>query len=201
MAKTGRYKVQFRRRHAGKTNYRQRRKMVFSRRNRVVIRKSNKNIRLQLVSSHPSGDQTHAYASSFELEKSFQWKGSGNSIPAAYLTGFLFGKRLIATKLVEDEIILDMGLTRKFYGSRIFSALKGIIDSGVPIAYSQDVPIFPTDERIRGEHIANYAKELAKNDNEKYKQIFSQYLKKGFKPENMSEEFEKVKSAIDKTIK
>lgn len=201
MAKTGRYKVQFRRRHDGKTDYRQRRKIVFSRRNRVVIRKSNKNIRLQFISSHPSGDQTHVYASSYELEKSFQWKGSGNSIPAAYLTGYLFGKRLIAKKLAGDEVILDMGLARKFYGSRIFSALKGVIDSGVDIAHSTDVPIFPTDERIHGEHIATYAKDLAKEDNEKYNHIFNQYLKKGFKPENIPEECEKIKNTIDKTVK
>lgn len=196
MARTGRYKVPFKRRREGKTDYALRRRMVISRKPRVVIRRSNKNISLQLVTSHMEGDQTHASASSYDLMKSFGWKGSTSNLPAAYLAGYLFGKRIMAKKVLKDEAaILDMGTQVKFYGSRIFTALKGVIDAGVDVTHSDK--IFPPEERIRGEHIAAYAEQLAKEDPDRYNRIFSDYVKRKFKPEEIPSHFDEVKSNID----
>ena len=190
MARNARYRVPFRRRRIGKTNYHLRRKLVLSRKKRVVIRRSNRFILLQLVSSEVKGDKTHLAVSSKELEK-YQWQGSFKNLSAAYLAGYLFGKKAVKGGYGNESLILDMGLARKFYGSRIFAALKGAIDAGLDIAHSEE--IFPSEERIRGEHIAAYAKLLAEEDKEKYDKVFTRY-----KPEKLPEQFDKVKKALEK---
>jgi large subunit ribosomal protein L18 len=122
MARNARYRVAFRRRREGKTDYRLRRALVISRKKRVVIRKSNRNIRLQLISSHAEGDKTYLSISSKDLTQ-FNWEGSMNNLPCSYLTGYYFGKKVLAKKgFKKEEFILDIGLARKFYGSRIFTA-------------------------------------------------------------------------------
>lgn len=189
MARNARYRVAFRRRREGKTDYRLRRALVISRKKRVVIRKSNRNIRLQLISSHAEGDKTHLSVSSRDLTE-FNWEGSKKNLPSAYLTGYYFGKKVLAKKgMKKEEFILDIGLARKFYGSRIFTALKGAIDAGLNIAHSEK--IFPSEERIQGKHISEYAKTLASEDKEKYNKIFSKH-----KPEKLPDMFEKVKKNI-----
>jgi large subunit ribosomal protein L18 len=50
--------------------------------------------------------------------------------------------------------ILDIGLQASSVGSRVYAALKGIVDSGFDIPCSSEV--FPSEERIRGKHIAEY---------------------------------------------
>jgi hypothetical protein len=46
---------------------------------------------------------------------------------------------------------LDIGLNPPIKGSRIYAALKGVVDSGLDIPHSPD--ILPDDSRISGEHI------------------------------------------------
>jgi len=41
-------------------------------------------------------------------------------------------------------------------GSRIFACLKGVVDAGISIPFSED--ILPSKERISGQHIAQYRK-------------------------------------------
>jgi large subunit ribosomal protein L18 len=189
MAKNARYRVAFRRRREGKTDYRLRRALVISRKKRVVIRKSNRNIRLQLISSHAEGDKTYLSISSKDLTQ-FNWEGSMNNLPCAYLTGYYFGKKVLAKKgFKKEEFILDIGLARKFYGSRIFTAVKGAIDAGLNIAHSEK--IFPSEERMQGQHISEYAKSLASDNKDKYNKVFSKY-----KPEKLPDMFEKVKKSI-----
>lgn len=188
MAKNARYRVAFRRRREGKTDYRLRRALVISRKMRVVIRKSNRNIRLQLVSSHSEGDKTHVSVNSKNLSQ-FGYEFSTKNLPASYLAGYYFGLQVLSRGFKDEELILDIGLTRKFYGSRIFTALKGAVDAGLNITHSESV--FPSEERIQGQHIADYAKSLAKDDKEKYNKIFSKH-----KPEKLPEVFEKVKKSI-----
>ncbi|MDI6639386.1 MAG: 50S ribosomal protein L18 [Methanocellales archaeon] len=138
-----------RRRKEGKTDYRQRLKLLLSQKPRVVVRKSLKHMIVQLVSPSEQGDVTLVSAISSELKK-FGLKRTGN-IPAAYLTGLLFGLR--ATK-VAKEAVLDIGLQTSSPGSKIYAALKGMIDAGMSIPH--DPVMFPSEERIRGEHIAEY---------------------------------------------
>ena len=138
-----------RRRTEGKTDYRQRLRLLLSQKPRVVVRKSLKHMIVQLVSPSEQGDVTLVSAISSELKK-FGLKSTGNT-PAAYLTGLLFGLR--ATK-VAKEAVLDIGLQTSSPGSKIYAALKGMIDAGMSIPH--DPVMFPSEERIRGEHIAEY---------------------------------------------
>lgn len=146
-----RYKVPFRRRREGRTNYHVRYKLIVSRKPRVVVRKSNANTMLQLVKAELTGDKTLLTVKSNEL-RDFGYTYSTGNLPAAYLTGFLFGKRMLA--LGYSEGIADIGLHASTKGGRIYAALKGAIDAGVDIPHSPE--IFPAEERIKGEHIKEF---------------------------------------------
>ena len=193
MATSRRYKVAFRRRREGKTDYTLRRKLVLSGKPRVVIRKSNTQTSVQLVNSYPEGDKTTCLVTSKALVD-FGWKGSTSNIPSAYLTGYYFGKKALLTKAIskDDELILDIGLTRKFYGGKLFATLKGAVDAGLNIVHG-DEKIFPTAERIRGEHIAEFEKVLA--ESEEKDQRFS---KTGVKPSQIPKHFDELKDKIGK---
>ncbi|RLE45259.1 50S ribosomal protein L18 [Candidatus Woesearchaeota archaeon] len=149
MAKHKQGTVHFRRKREGKTNYKKRLQMLISRKPRLVIRKSLNNIVIQLIEFHPEGDKILVAASSRELIK-MGWKHNRGNLPASYLTGLLFGQKA-RQKKVEDAI-LDMGLQTNVKGSRIYAALKGILDSGFNVPHSED--IFPAEERIKGTHIS-----------------------------------------------
>ena len=151
MATGPRYKVPFRRRREGRTNYHVRYKLILSKKPRVVIRKSNGNMTVQLVIAEQKGDKTVLTVNSKELKNFGYTLGTGN-IPAAYLTGLLFGKKMLALGQVEG--IADIGLHASTKGNRIYSALKGVVDAGVQVPHSPEV--FPDEERIRGEHIKEY---------------------------------------------
>ena len=91
-----RYKVPLRRRKEGKTNYHVRYKLLLSKRPRVVVRKSNASTTLQLVVAELEGDKTLLTVNSREL-KGFGFSSAVGNLPAAYLTGLLFGKIIPAT--------------------------------------------------------------------------------------------------------
>jgi large subunit ribosomal protein L18 len=55
--------------------------------------------------------------------------------------------------------------------------------------------IIPSDERIQGTHIAEYAKKLKSND-ELYKSRFSSNLDSGLEPEDYQTHFSEVKDRI-----
>jgi large subunit ribosomal protein L18 len=148
MAHGPRYRVARRRRREGKTDYRKRINLLKSRQPRAVIRRSLRNLRIQLVEFDSKGDRIIASAEGIELEK-FGWKGSVSNTPAAYLTGYLAGKR--ALKAGVERAILDIGLQTPAKGSRVFASLKGLLDAGIDIPHSEDV--LPSEERIKGEHI------------------------------------------------
>jgi len=146
-----RYKVPFRRRREGKTNYHVRYRLILSKKPRVVVRKSNASTTLQLVVAEQMGDKTLLTVNSKDLKNFGYTLGTGN-LPAAYLTGLLFGKKMLA--LGQKEGIADIGLHASTRGNRIYAAIKGVVDAGVNVPHSPK--IFPDDERIRGEHIKNY---------------------------------------------
>lgn len=156
-----RYKVPFRRRRQGKTDYYLRRKLIISRKKRLIIRKSSKHIQLQIIEAEMTGDKTLAHAHSKDLAK-VGWHLSCGNLPAAYLSGLLLAKKAKENKLDGEELILDIGPTVMQYGTRTFAALKGAVDGGLNIAHS-DV-VFPTDERISGKHIDDYMTSITKNE-------------------------------------
>ena len=148
MAKKKSYLMQFRRRRDQKTNYRKRLALVKSGKTRVVIRRSLKNISVQFINYDAHGDKTIVTAFSTELKK-HGWNRTGN-VPASYLTGLLAGKRAKEKKI--DEAILDTGLQISTKGSRIYAALKGVLDAGVNVPHSEK--ILPDENRIKGVHIS-----------------------------------------------
>ncbi|MDD2777892.1 MAG: 50S ribosomal protein L18, partial [Methanocellales archaeon] len=108
--------AKFRRRKEGKTNFRQRLKLLLSQKPRVVVRKSLKHMVVQLVYPGEQGDVTQLSVISSELKK-FGLNRTGN-ISAAYLTGLLFGLR---AKKIAKEAVLDIGLQTSSPGSKIYA--------------------------------------------------------------------------------
>ena len=174
----------------GKTDYKKRLSLIESKKPRLVVRKTLKNIILQIIEFHPDGDKVLVSAHTKELKKTYNWQSNRN-IPSAYLTGLLLGSK--AKKKNIPEAILDMGLNPPIKGSVIYVALKGVTDAGIKIPHSKD--IFPTEERIKAQHISDYAKLLSENK-EKYEKQFSKYIKNKIKPEEFTKYFEEVKSKI-----
>ncbi len=191
MARGSRYKVPLRRRREGKTNYYKRFRFLVSGRPRLVVRRTCRHITAQLVIARPHGDETVAFAGSWQLSE-FGWKGDTNNTPAAYLTGLLLGYRALVRGI--DEAVLDIGLHRPVRGARVFAALKGAVDAGLDVPHGEE--ILPDEERIRGDHIARFAESLKGEDEEKYRRFFSKYLEKGLSPEDLPEHFEEVKRRI-----
>jgi large subunit ribosomal protein L18 len=129
-----------------KTNYRKRKTMLAGKRDFVTVSISNENTQVQIHKPELLGDKVIASAHSrYLLSKG--WKGSRKSVPAAYLTGYLAGKKAIG-KGAKDAILYS---GTKKYTQRMAAALKGIIDAGLKIP--ADPETFPADERINGEHL------------------------------------------------
>jgi large subunit ribosomal protein L18 len=169
MVQGPRYSVPFRRRREGKTDYHARLKLLFSKKPRMVVRQSNKGITIQLVVFDKAGDRTFAAARSDELLR-FGYEGHCGNTPAAYLTGLLFGMR--AKDAGFAEAIFDLGLASSSRGSKVYAAVKGVIDTGFEVPCSYEM--FPEDSRIRGEVIAGHLEKYA----------------------NLPDNFERVKEAI-----
>jgi len=191
MAKGSRYSVPYRRRREGKTDYRKRKALILSKKPRLVVRGSLKNIIVQIVVAKPQGDEVLVSAHSRELLKNYGWKAPRGNVPAAYLTGFLCGLKAKAKGI--EEAVLDIGMHSPTKGSRIFAALKGILDAGLRVPHGEEK--LPDENRIQGMHIVQYAKMLSANT-EKYTMAFSEYLKNKVPPENLPEHFAEVKKAI-----
>jgi large subunit ribosomal protein L18 len=139
--------MQFRRRREGRTDYRQRLTLLRSGKVRAVVRKSLSGTMVQLVEYSEAGDMVLAQASYNDLRK-LGWEHSLKDTTASYLVGLLAGVR--AKKADIGEAILDIGLQEPKKGSRVFAALKGLIDAGLEIPHGEEV--IPSDDRIEGAH-------------------------------------------------
>jgi large subunit ribosomal protein L18 len=147
-----------------KTNYKKRGTMLMGKRDFITVNISNENTQVQILKPGMTGDTVIASAHSrYLLEKG--WKGSRKSVPAAYLTGYLAGKKALGQGA--KDAILYTG-TRK-YTQRMAAALKGIIDAGVQVPASEET--FPSDDRINGEHLT------VKNDISKMKSTIDTEVK------------------------
>jgi large subunit ribosomal protein L18 len=146
--------INFRRKREGKTDYRKRLKMLISGTPRLVVRRTNKNIIVQVVEYADAGDKVIATANSTELKK-LGWKYATGNIPAAYLTGMILAYK--AKKKGTTNAIVDLGLQSSKAKSRIYAAVKGAIDGGLKIPASEEM--FPPADRLSGKHIAAYAKD------------------------------------------
>ncbi|XP_073013064.1 large ribosomal subunit protein uL18-like [Typha latifolia] len=161
-----RFQVKFKRRRAGKTDYRARIRLINQDKNkyntpkyRFVVRFTNKDIVAQIISASIAGDLVLAAAYSHELPRYGLEVGLTN-YAAAYCTGLLLARRVLKTLEMEDEYqgnveatgedfsvepaesrrpfraLLDVGLVRTTTGNRVFGALKGALDGGLDIPHS-----------------------------------------------------------------
>ena len=156
-------KVKYRRRRENKTDYKARLSLLKSELPRIAIRKTNKYIIIQLIESKEAQDFVLLTVNSKELLK-YGWPeaaaGSLKSVPAAYLTGFLFAKKLKEIK----KGIADLGLQRSTKGSRVYAALMGATEGGMEIPCNKEM--FPSNERINKAHVDAIKKNIGGVKNE-----------------------------------
>lgn len=128
-----------RRRLEARTDYRARLALLKSEKPRLVIRKTNRYITLQLVESISAQDKIIFGVNSKQLlEKGWpkEMSGSLKSKPAAYLSGLMLAK--LAKGKIKDAI-LDLGMQRNIPKSKLYAALNGAIDGGLIVPHSQDI--------------------------------------------------------------
>lgn len=155
MANGPRYKVPFRRRREGRTDYRQRQRLLRGRVPRAVVRTSLRNVSVQIVDFDQKGDEVITSAHSREL-RAMGWEKATGNLPAAYLVGYLAGKR--AAKAGVENMVLDIGLRVPSKGASVFAALRGLLDAGIAVPHGAEV--LPSDERIHGDHISPEMRKL-----------------------------------------
>lgn len=164
-------KIDKKRKIQGKTNYRKRLRLLESKSPRLVVRKTNKYLVLQIIESRDAQDFVKASVNTKEL-LAYGWPkemgGSLKSVAASYLAGLLIGVRA----KIKTRVILDTGLLRSTKGSRIYAAVKGVSDAGIEIPYNDD--IIPDDTRIQGRH-------LKKDFSQLFNKIKEAILKNGSK--------------------
>lgn len=242
-----RYQTKFRRRREGKTDYRQRHKLITQDKNkynspkyRLAVRFSNKYVTCQVIYAELEGDKVLCAASSKELPRYGVNVGLKN-YSAAYCTGLLVARRLlnkvgldtlyngteevdgniVSTKVnnrtffveeVDDEkfpfrCYLDVGIKNTTTGARVFGALKGASDGGLDIphsnkrfpGYTRDTKSYDAEthkDRIFGEHVAEYMREMQEDDEENYKAHFAKYLENDIEADDIEEMYEKCHAAI-----
>jgi large subunit ribosomal protein L18 len=173
----------------GRTNYRKRAALLLSKRRFVTITVSDENVQAQIAYPMANGDVTITSSHSRELAR-FGWNGSMNSLPACYLTGLLLGKKSLRKDV--DEAVLYTG--KNPFTSRVAACLKGLIDSGMKIPASDSS--FPPEERLVGNHIAEYARILQDENKDAYNSHFSRLIANNFDPTQYSGYVQKVKDAI-----
>ena len=147
-------RIQKRRRREGKTDYLSRLKLLKGKLPRLVLRKTNRYVLAQYVTSKEAQDKIELEVSSKKLLK-YGWpkeaQGGLKSTTATYLTGILIGKKILSEK--KKTPIIDFGMVRKLHKSKVFAFLKGVIDSGVKIKAEEKKEIFPAEDRIEGKHL------------------------------------------------
>ena len=182
------YTSTFRRIRERKTNYRKREKLLIGKKDFVTVNVSDQNVSAQLIRPELLGDKVMASVHSNEL-LSYGWKGSRKNIPSCYLVGLLLGKKCIQKKIT--RAILYIG--KRHFTTKIAACLKGMSEAGLEMPFSEE--ILPTEERIQGNHIAEYAKKIRSND-DLYKSRFSSNLGSGLEPEKYPNHFSEVKDRI-----
>jgi len=150
MVKKKQIKLDKRRRLENKTNYTKRLLLLKGDHLRLVVRKTNKYLILQIVESDDAKDKVLYSLNTRDLLKQGWPKdksGSLKSLAAGYLAGLLLGKK---AKEIKQIVILDSGLIPNTKGSRVYAVVKGISDSG--INNKNNKKVIPSDEMIKGKY-------------------------------------------------
>jgi len=199
---------------------------------RLVARFTNKDVVCQVIYATMTGDRVKCAAYAHELPRYGVPVGLTN-YAAAYCTGLLLARRLLQKlkldniyKGVEGEATgelyhiedvesgprpftanLDVGLVTTTTGHRVFSVLKGAIDGGIRVPYSEK-RLFGYDteakkfepaefrKRIFASHVSEYMEAMKSADPEKYAREFSQYIKHNIQPSSLEAMYKKAHAAI-----
>jgi len=198
---------------------------------RLVVRKTNKDIMAQIVYARIDGDRVLSAAYSHELPR-YGVKVGLTNYSAAYCVGLLCARRTLH-KLKLDSLYvgtaevdgkdfqtisqegekgafrchLDVGLARTSTGANMFGVLKGAIDGGLAIPYSNSrFPGYDTEAksdnpdahraRIFGEHVSDYMTALEEKDEDAFKRQFGAYLREGITADGIEEMYTKAHAAI-----
>lgn len=194
MTKTSTYQPPFRRRMEGRTNYVKRLAFVKSGLTRAVVRKSTNNLSVQFMRTEHGKDSVLAAAHTKELS-TYAYKGHGGNIPAAYLTGYLAGKKVLAQQK-DAEIIVDLGIQPAIHGTRLFAAIKGMVDAGAKVKV--DPVSFPKTDRLVGKHVDAFAQ---KEPSKMNRNQFALYLTEKVPINTFSQMVEAAKKTIDERVK
>ncbi|MEW6722485.1 MAG: 50S ribosomal protein L18 [Candidatus Micrarchaeota archaeon] len=150
-AKGPSFRIYFRRRREGKTNFAKRLALIKSGKTRMVVRRSNKSIVIQFVDFDPKGDKTLLTVTGAHLAKLYKWPSKRN-VWTAYLAGMMAGR--MAKKKGVKEFVLDMGMYVPSKGSIMFAAQKGAADSGLATSLdkekSPDAKLASPPEKYKG---------------------------------------------------
>ncbi|KAK1688736.1 ribosomal L18p/L5e family protein [Colletotrichum godetiae] len=166
-----RFQTKYKRRRSGKTDYYARKRLITQAKNkygapkyRLVVRFTNRDIIMQIVTSELTGDKVFVAAYAHELPAYGITHGLTNWA-AAYATGLLIARRALS-KLGLDKTFtgveeadgeftlteaaetddgerrpfkanLDVGLHRTSTGARVFGAMKGASDGGILVPHSE----------------------------------------------------------------
>ncbi len=185
-AKGPTYKVKFRRLREWRTDYRLRYKLLKSKLPQFIVRRSLRYVYVSIAEPAIGGDKTLFTVSSKVLKK-YGFPALKNT-PAAYLTGYIAGRKALEKGV--EKAIINLGYAWTKAASIPFAAAMGAIEAGLDIPLGEEKEIDMA--RIRGEHIAEYAKQLKEEDPEKYKRLFSKYLEAGVEPEKLPDLFDEV---------
>ncbi|KAG6303755.1 60S ribosomal protein L5 [Claviceps aff. purpurea] len=166
-----RFQTKYKRRRQGKTDYYARKRLITQAKNkynapkyRLVVRFTNKDIIMQIVSSEITGDKVFVSAYAHEL-KAYGIKHGLTNWASAYATGLLIARRALSklgldkdfigveeadgeftlTEAAETDdgerrpfkVFLDVGLARTSTGARVFGAMKGASDGGILVPHSE----------------------------------------------------------------
>ena len=172
LSSLSRFQTKYKRRRAGKTDYYARKRLITQAKNkynapkyRLVVRFTNRDIIVQIVTSEISGDKVFAAAYAHEL-KAYGIEHGLTNWAAAYATGLLIARRVLkklgidesftgveepdgeytlteATEVDGEErrpfkAFLDVGLTRTSTGARVFAVMKGASDGGIFVPHSEN---------------------------------------------------------------
>jgi len=172
-----------------KTNYRKRQALLISKQDFVTIKITNQNVIAQVLKPEIQGDIVRVSTHSRELRR-YGWKGSLNSLPACFLVGLVLGRKAMEKGV--DKAVLYIG--NKPFTSRIAACMKGIVQAGINIPISSES--YPTEHRLNGQHIAEYALKIKTENIDKYNKHFSSLLREGLVPENYQSHVEEITARI-----
>jgi len=198
---------------------------------RLVVRFTNKDVICQIIWATITGDRVMCAAYAHELPR-YGVKVGLTNYSAAYCTGLLLARRLLnklkldsAYKGVGDvtgEVFhvedaetgprpftanLDVGLVNTTTGHRVFAALKGAVDGGLRVPYSEkrfvgynaeDKSFEPAElrKRILGGHVSEYMEALKAGDPNRFKVQFSKYIENKVEPGGLEAMYKKAHAAI-----